>query len=74
MLANIMLFVLKIDEGREFILRNLILVFIIETWLKEFIFDGVIDIFDFIVLYRDRVNEDYGGVCVYIKDGECKYK
>lgn len=74
MLANIMLFVLKIDEGREFILRNLILVFIIEMWLKEFIFDGVIDIFDFIVLYRDRVNEDYGGVCVYIKDGECKYK
>ena len=64
----------KIDEGRELILRNLTLALITETWLKESISDGVIDIPDFTVLHRDRVNEDHGGVCAYIKDGECKYK
>lgn len=75
MLANVMSLDPKIDEVREYISRNgITLALITGTWLKESVSDGVVDIPDFTVLRRDRVNEDHGGVCAYIKDGACKYK
>ena len=47
----------KIDEVREFVLRKEVdLVFITETWLKECMSDGVIDIPDFSVVRHDRKN------------------
>ncbi|XP_048587796.1 uncharacterized protein LOC5511459 [Nematostella vectensis] len=64
----------KIDEVKEFVLRKEAdLVFITETWLKESVSDGVINIPDFSVVRRDRVEQMHGGVCAYIKDG-CRFQ
>ncbi|EDO42602.1 predicted protein, partial [Nematostella vectensis] len=49
------------------------LVFITETWLKESVSDGVINIPDFSVVRRDRMEQMHGGVCAYIKDG-CRFQ
>ena len=65
----------KVDEVREFIFRrNITIAFITETWLKETMSDGVIDIPDFAVLRLDRKRDSHGGVCTYIKEGYCRYK
>ena len=62
----------KVDEVREFIFRrNINIAFITETWLKETVTDGVVDIHDFAVLCRDRKRESHGGVCAYTKEGYC---
>ena len=60
---------------REFIFRrNITIAFITETWLKETVSDGVVDIPDFAVLRQDRKRDSHGGVCAYIKEGYCRYK
>ena len=65
----------KVDEVREFIFcRNITIAFIAETWLKETMSDGVIDIPDFAVLHLDRKRDSHRGVCAYIKEGYCRYK
>ena len=65
----------RVDEVREFIFRrNINIAFITETWLKETVTDGVVDIPDFAVLRRDRKRESHGGVCANIKEGYCRYK
>ena len=74
MVSNIMSLVPKIDEVREFVLRKEVdLVFITETWLKECVSDGAIDIPDFSVVRHDRKERLHGGVCAYIREG-CRYQ
>ena len=47
LVANVMFLVPKVDEVREFIFRrNINIAFITETWLKETVTDGVVDIPD----------------------------
>ena len=75
LVANVMSFVPKVDEVGEFIFRrNITIAFITETWLKETVSDGVVDIPDFAVLRQDRKRDLHGGVCAYIKEGYCRYK
>ena len=75
MLTNVMSLTPKIDEVREFIIRNEIdLALITETWLKESVTDTVVDIPEFTLLRRDRKSENHGGVCAYIKASRYKYK
>lgn len=65
----------KVDEVREFIFRrNITIAFITETWLKETVSDGVVDIPDIAVLRQDRKRDSHGGMCAYIKEGYCRYK
>ena len=65
----------KVDKVQEFIFRrNITIVFITETWLKETMSDGVIDILDIAMLRLDRKRDSHGGVCAYIKEGYCRYK
>ena len=75
LVANVMSLVPKVDEVREFIFRsrNINIAFITETWLKETVTDGVVDIPDFALLHQDRKRESHGGVCAYIKEGYCRY-
>ena len=64
LVANVMSLVPKVDEVREFIFRrNITIAFITETWLKETVSDGVVDIPDFAVLRQDRKRDSHGGVC-----------
>lgn len=75
MLANVMSLVPKLDEVQEFVHRNNIcLAFITETWLKESISESVVNIHGFTILRKDRVTNSHGGVCVYIKDENIKYR
>lgn len=75
MLANVMSLVPKLVEVREFVNRNNIsLAFITETWLKGAVADSVIDIPGYSIVRRDRSANNHGGVCIYIKDGNIKYK
>ena len=65
----------KVDEVREFIFRrNITIAFIMVSWLKETVSDGVVDIPDFAVLHQDRKRDSHEGVCAYIKEGYCRYK
>ena len=69
MVANVMSLVPKIDEVLEFVLRNNInLAFITETWLKESVANTVVNILGYEIKRRDRVMNNHGGVCLYIKD------
>ena len=75
MLVNVMSLVPKMDEVQEFIHRNKIcLAFITETWLKESISEGVVNIPGFTIIRRDKVVNTHGSVCFYIKDCYIKYK
>ena len=75
LVANVMSLVPKVDEVREFIFRrNITIAFIMVSWLKETVSDGVVDIPDFAVLHQDRKRDSHGGVCAYIKEGYCRYK
>ena len=70
LVANVMSLVPKVDEVREFIFRrNITIAFIMVSWLKETVSDGVVDIPDFAVLRQDRKRDSHGGVCAYIKEG-----
>ena len=74
-LTNVTPLTPKIDEVREFIIRNEIdLALIKETWLKESVSDTVVDIPEFTLLRRDRKSENHGGVCAYINTSRYKYK
>ena len=69
MLSNTMSLVPKVDEVREFLLRNDIDVgFLTETWLKERISDSIVDIPGYNILRKDRSVLEHGGVCAYLKD------
>ena len=75
MLANVMSLAPKMDEVSEFILRhNTSLASITETWLKDSVSDGVVQIPGFAVVRKDRKVIDHGGVCAYIQEGNCRYK
>ena len=75
MLANVMSLAPKMAEVSEFIPRhNTSLAFITETWLKDSVSDGVVQIPGFAVVRKDRKVIDYGGVCAYIQEGNCRYK
>ena len=65
----------KITEVAEFALRKDIdLVCITETWLKERIADSVVEIPNYSIIRLDRQVVEHGGVCVYVKDGYSKYR
>ena len=75
MVANVMSLAPKIDEVSEFVYRKKVdLVFIMESWLKEHVADGVVDIPGFTVVRHDRQERMHGGVCAYIREGEYRYK
>ena len=64
----------KIDEMAYAVQQqNIDIAFFTETWLKESIPDDPINIEGFQLYRRDRKNQDYGGVCFYVKDSiQCK--
>ena len=63
------------DEVSEFILRlNTNLAFITETWLKDSVSGGVVQIPGCAVVRRDRKVIDHGGVCAYIQEENCRCK
>ena len=75
MLANVMFLTPKITEVAEFAVRKDIdLVCITETWLKERIADSVVEIPNYSIMRLDRQVVEHGGVCVYVKDGYSKYR
>jgi len=45
-----------------------------ETWLKSTILDTVVDIPGYNIMRRDWSSDNHGGVCLYIKDGNFRYK
>lgn len=69
MLSNTMSLVPKLDEVQEFLLKNNVDIgFITETWLKDRIFDSVVNIQGYTIYRKDRSIQEHGGVCIYIKD------
>ena len=75
MLSNLRSLVPKIDEIRECVLRNNVhLAFITETWLRSSVSDGVVSIPDLVFIRKDGHLDSHGGVCAYVKEGQCKYK
>ena len=74
-LANVMSLAPKIAEVAEFAVRKDIdLVCITETWLKERIADSVVEIPNYSIIRLDRQVVEHGGVCLYVKDGFSKYR
>ena len=70
MLANVMSLAPKITAVAEFAVRKDIdLVCITETWLKERIADSVVEIPNYSIIRLDRQVVEHGGVCLYVKDG-----
>ena len=58
----------KMDEISYFMLHNHVdLAFITETWLRESIPDSIIHIPGYTVFRRDRIRDNHGGVCIYVK-------
>ena len=59
----------KIDELQEFLNRkDISIAFITETWLRPAIVDSVIDIPGYTVLRKDRISDNHGGVCLYLRN------
>lgn len=55
MLANIMFLVVKIDEVKEFFMRNFVDIgFVIKIWFSERIVDFMVDITNFNMFRKDR--------------------
>ena len=50
------------------------LAFITETWLKESISESIVNIQGFTILRNNRISNNHGGVCVYVKDDNIKYR
>ena len=48
--------------------------FITETWLKESISESIVNIKGFTILRKDRITNNHGRVCVYVKDDNIKYR
>jgi hypothetical protein len=60
----------KLLEVEEFLSRNSVdNGFITETWLKDEISDSVVEIQGYKIIRKDRLVQQHGGVCVYIKNG-----
>ena len=75
MLANVMSLAPKITVVAEFAVRKDIdLVRITETWLKEHIAYNVVEIPNYSIVRLDRQVVEHGGVCLYVKDGYSKYR
>ena len=75
MVTNVRSLVPKKDEIREFMIRNEInLSFITETWLKDTITDSVVNIPGFTIIRKDRLVNSHGGICIYIREGDTKFK
>ena len=75
MVSNVMSLAPKIDKVQEFLLRSDIsLAFIMETWLKETIVDSAVHIPGYIIIRKERVVNNHGGVCFYLRDGSFKYQ
>ena len=69
MITNVKSLTPKIDEVQEFLNRNDIsIAFITETWLRPAIVDSVIDIPGYTVLRKDRISDNHGGVCLYLRN------
>ena len=65
----------KSVEVQEFLLRTQVdLAFITETWLKTTIANTVVDIHGYSIIRRDRMSNDHGGVCLYIKENGSSFK
>lgn len=68
LLLNIMLLVFKIDKILYFIILNDIdVLFFIEIWFKEIVFDDIINIINYNLFRWDCKYKVYGGVCFYVK-------
>ena len=48
--------------------------FITETWLKDTITDSVVNIPGFTIIRKDRFVNSHGGICIYIREGDTKFK
>ena len=67
------------DFVQEFLLRTLLrtqvdLAFITETRLKTTIANIVLDIPGYSIIRRDRMSNDHGGVCLYVKENGSRFK
>ena len=69
LLSNCMSIVPKIDEVSFFIKQHYIeIAMFSETWLRDSIPDGPIEIRDYRLFRRDRKIRAHGGVCIYVKE------
>ena len=48
--------------------------FITETWLKDTITDSVVNIPGFTIICKDRFVNSHGRICIYIREGNTKFK
>ena len=75
MVSNVISLVPKLVKVQEFLLRTQVdLAFITETWLKTTIANTVVDIPGYSIIRRDRMSNDHGGVCLYIKENGSRFK
>ena len=75
LLANIMSLVPKMNEGSVFSFRhNIYLAFITQTYAKDSVSDGFVQIYGVVLAQKDRQDLDHVGVCAYIQEYNCKYK
>ncbi|MCG8113231.1 MAG: reverse transcriptase domain-containing protein, partial [Candidatus Thiodiazotropha taylori] len=49
-------------------LQNFDVICITETWLDQRTSDDVLNLYGFKLFRRDRLGENYGGICVYVKN------
>ena len=67
-LSNVMSLAPKIDEIRHYASEAKVdLICITETWLKNHIHDNIIAVEGYNLLRRDRIDNEHGGICMYIK-------
>ena len=67
-LSNVMSLAPKIDEIRLHTSEAKVdLICITETWLKNHIHDTIIAVEGYNLLRRDRIDNEHGGICMYIK-------
>ena len=70
MLSNPMSLVPTLSEVQELLLREKAE---IESWLKHYISDSVVNIEGYNLKRKDRQSRDHGGLCIYIKE-DTKYQ
>ena len=74
MITNVRSLVPKIDEVQKFLNRNYIFIaFTTKTWLRPAIVDSVIDIPGYTVLRKDRISDNHGGACLYLRNNNSMY-
>ena len=75
MVGNVTSLVPKLIKIQEFINRNEICIALFtETWLSESVADSVVNVPGYTIIRKDRLTNSHGGVCVYVRESQVKFK